>query len=49
MPNTALAAETIGIILGKELKHKRLKQLTQADFQRIHKYLERSYGIVLNR
>ncbi|WP_438348657.1 FAD-dependent oxidoreductase [Paenibacillus sp. FA6] len=47
MPNTALAGQTIGIILGKELKNKRLRELTPADFVRIHKYLQKDYRIAL--
>ncbi|MOA13251.1 FAD dependent oxidoreductase [compost metagenome] len=50
MATTALAGQTIGIIMGRELKNnKRLSDLTKADFQRIHKYLEKDYKIVLNR
>lgn len=45
MPTTALAAQTIGIILGKE--NKRLEDLTSADFERIHKYLKQDYKITL--
>lgn len=49
VPTTALAGQTIGIILGRELKQgKRLNELTPTDFKRIHKYLEKDYGIVLN-
>ena len=48
MPNTALAAQTMGIILGREMKNTRLKDLTQQDFRRIHAYLKKDYGIVLN-
>ncbi|MEK3983561.1 FAD-dependent oxidoreductase [Paenibacillus sp. FSL K6-3166] len=47
MPTTALAAQTIGIILGKESK--RLADLTPADFERIHKYLEKDYKITLKK
>lgn len=47
MPNTALAAQTIGIILGRE-HDKPLKELTPDDFQRIHAYLQKDYDIVLN-
>ncbi|WP_246168336.1 FAD-dependent oxidoreductase [Paenibacillus antarcticus] len=47
MPNTALAGQTIGIILGKELKNKRLRELTKSDFVRIHKYLQKDYRIKL--
>ncbi|MFB5673841.1 FAD-dependent oxidoreductase [Paenibacillus terreus] len=47
MPNTALAAQTIGIILGRE-RDKRLKELTPDDFQRIYDYLQKDYDIVLN-
>lgn len=49
MPNTALAAQTMGIILGREMKNKRLKDLTEKDFRRIHAYLKKDYGIVLNQ
>lgn len=49
MPNTALAAQTIGIILGHEMKTKRLKDLTEDDFRRIHAYLKKDYGIVLDK
>ncbi len=49
MPNTALAGQTIGIILGKELKNKRLRELTASDFVRIHKYLQKEYRITLQR
>lgn len=45
MPNTALAGETIGIILGRESKTKKLRELDSTDFERIHKYLETEYGI----
>ncbi len=44
MPNTALAGETIGIILGRERK-KRLRSLTASDFERIHQYLSQRYQI----
>lgn len=47
MPNTALGAQTIGIILGHELKNKRLRELNQADFKRIHQYLIKDYHINL--
>ncbi len=46
MATTALAAQTIGIILGRE-QNKRLVDLNAADFQRIHQYLESQYKIVL--
>ncbi|MFD0617073.1 FAD-dependent oxidoreductase [Paenibacillus sp. GCM10027629] len=49
VPNTALAAQTIGIILGKESKQKRLKALTEADFKRIHQYLEKDFRIKLQK
>lgn len=44
MPNTALAGETIGIILGRE-KGRDLRSLTASDFERIHKYLRTEYNI----
>ncbi|MNC11550.1 FAD dependent oxidoreductase [compost metagenome] len=46
MATTALAAQTIGIILGQE-QNKRLAELNASDFQRIHRYLETDYKIVL--
>ncbi|WP_240479730.1 FAD-dependent oxidoreductase [Paenibacillus wynnii] len=46
MPTTALAAQTIGIILGRE-RDKLLCDLNEADFERIHKYLEKEYQITL--
>nr|WP_040676775.1 FAD-dependent oxidoreductase [Paenibacillus sanguinis] len=50
MPTTALAGQTIGIILGRELKQgRRLDELTQADFKRIHQYLEKDYKIVVSK
>ncbi|MBT2291446.1 FAD-dependent oxidoreductase [Paenibacillus albidus] len=48
MPTTALAAQTIGIILGRE-KNKRLVDLNAADFKRIHSYLEKDYKLILQR
>lgn len=50
MPTTALAAQTIGIILGRETKlNNHLSTLTPADFKRIHQYLEKDYNIILHR
>lgn len=46
MPTTALAAQTIGIILGHE-QDKLLSDLNEADFERIHQYLEKEFQIVL--
>ena len=46
MPTTALAAQTIGIILGHE-RNKQLSDLNEQDFQRIHRYLEKDYQIIL--
>lgn len=48
MPTTALAGETIGIILGSELEGKQLRQLTPADFKRIDQDLKKKYAIHLN-
>lgn len=47
MPTTALAAQTIGIILGRERGHKSLTELTPDDFERIHEYLRNDYHIRL--
>lgn len=41
MPNNALAAQSIGVILAYESKKKQLKDLTPEDFERIHRYLKR--------
>lgn len=46
--NTSLAAQTIGIILGREKSKKRLSQLNEVDFAQLHDYLRRKYNIVLN-
>ncbi|QWU18479.1 FAD-dependent oxidoreductase [Paenibacillus sophorae] len=46
MPTNALAAQTIGIILGRE-RNKQLDELTESDFKRIHSYLKKDYHIVL--
>ncbi|MWV46404.1 FAD-dependent oxidoreductase [Paenibacillus sp. HJL G12] len=45
MANNALAAQTIGIILGLESKKKQLKELTPEDFERIHLLLKTEYKI----
>ncbi|MDR9853553.1 FAD-dependent oxidoreductase [Paenibacillus sp. VCA1] len=45
MANNALAAQTIGIILGYESDRKQLKELTPEDFKRIYRYLKRRYHI----
>lgn len=51
IPTTALAGETMGILLGREWKqrHKRLSELTPADFRRIHQYLKKDYGIRIDQ
>jgi hypothetical protein len=46
MPTTALAGQTIGIILGRE-RSKKLADLTEADFKRIRTYMKQDYQIVL--
>ncbi|MCL9659102.1 FAD-dependent oxidoreductase [Paenibacillus hunanensis] len=46
-PTTALAAQTIGIILGREGKEKKLRDLTKEDFEHIHDYLRTEYRISL--
>ena len=42
-PNTGLAGEVIGILIGRETKP--LRDLTADDFERIHDYLDKEYGI----
>ncbi|WMT40799.1 FAD-dependent oxidoreductase [Paenibacillus sp. D2_2] len=50
MATTAMAAQSIGIILGRETKqNKHLSELTQADFKRIHKYLAKDYKLVVDK
>lgn len=49
MPNTALAGETIGIILGRESGTKKLRELDARDFERIHRYLSIEYDIRLRK
>lgn len=46
-PNTGLAAESIGIILGQINGKKKLKELTEADMPALHQYLETKYKIKL--
>jgi hypothetical protein len=46
-PNTALAAEVIGILIGRE--EKRLRELDGNDFKRIHQYLEKDYKIYVRK
>ncbi|GIP31249.1 FAD-dependent oxidoreductase [Paenibacillus sp. J2TS4] len=46
-PNTALAAESIGVILGQIEGKKTLKQLTESDWPELHAYLENQYQIKL--
>lgn len=46
-PNTGLAAETIGVLLGQIDGKKKLKQLTEADMPALHSYLAQQYNIKL--
>ncbi|MCC2686358.1 MAG: dependent oxidoreductase [Paenibacillaceae bacterium] len=46
-PNTSLAAETIGVILGQIQGKKKLKELTKADMPALYSYLESKYRIKL--
>jgi hypothetical protein len=47
-PNTIIAAESIGIMLGQIHKeNKRLKQLTQLDMTKLQLYIEKKYKIKL--
>src|SRR5690606_21767391 len=47
-PNTALAGEVIGIILGQIEGKKQLAQLEEADMKELHSYLSKEYKIVLD-
>jgi hypothetical protein len=44
-PNTSLAAESIGVILGQIQGKKKLRELTEADWSTLHPYLESKYNI----
>ncbi|MEK3720772.1 FAD-dependent oxidoreductase [Paenibacillus sp. FSL H8-0034] len=46
-PNTSLAAETIGILLGQIQGKKKLRELKEADMPALHSYLETKYKIKL--
>jgi hypothetical protein len=47
-PNTSLAAESIGIILGQIHGKQKLKELKEADMNILHHYLENRYHIKLS-
>jgi hypothetical protein len=44
-PNTSLAAETIGILLGQIQGKKKLRELQEPDMPELNKYLESKYKI----
>lgn len=46
-PNTSLAAESIGVILGQIQGKKKLRELKEADMPALHAYLESKYKIKL--
>ncbi|WP_409344674.1 FAD-dependent oxidoreductase [Paenibacillus sp. MBLB4367] len=46
-PNTALAAESIGVILGQIKDKKKLRQLDASDWTKLHPYLETKYQLKL--
>jgi hypothetical protein len=46
-PNTALAAESIGIILGQIKGKKKLRELTAEDWASLHPYMETKYALKL--
>ncbi|TBL81817.1 FAD-dependent oxidoreductase [Paenibacillus thalictri] len=46
-PNTSLAAETIGIMLGQLHGKKKLREIKEADMPALHSYLESKYKIKL--
>lgn len=46
-PNTSLAAESIGVILGQINGKKKLRELTEEDWPALHAYLETGYNIKL--
>ncbi|WP_166240508.1 FAD-dependent oxidoreductase [Paenibacillus turpanensis] len=47
-PNTALAAETIGILLKQLAPGQTLAEVTEADMKKLHELLAAKYGIVLS-
>ncbi|MFD0714198.1 FAD-dependent oxidoreductase [Paenibacillus sp. GCM10027626] len=46
-PNTSLAAESIGVILGQIKGKKQLRELKEADVTQLHQYLAEKYNIKL--
>lgn len=46
-PNTSLAAESIGIILGQIKGKKKLRELTADDWKTLHPYMETKYALKL--
>ncbi|SDD72004.1 FAD dependent oxidoreductase [Paenibacillus sp. UNCCL117] len=46
-PNTSLAAESIGVILGQIQGKKKLRELKEADMPALHQYLQTKYAIKL--
>jgi hypothetical protein len=46
-PNTSLAAETIGIMLGQIQGKKKLKQINETDMKQLQAYIEKKYAIKL--
>ncbi|WP_019535758.1 FAD-dependent oxidoreductase [Paenibacillus ginsengihumi] len=47
-PNTALAAEVIGIMLGRLKGEPGLAELTEQDMKEMHSYIAEKYGIILS-
>lgn len=47
-PNTSLAAEVIGIMIGKLKGKKGLTELTEKDMKELHDYIAKKYGITLS-
>jgi len=46
-PNTSLAAESIGVLLGQLQGKKKLKEVTKEDMDALHAYLDQKYHIKL--
>jgi hypothetical protein len=46
-PNTSIAAESIGVIIGKLKGTKKLIELRESDWPELHTYLASKYGLVL--
>jgi hypothetical protein len=47
-PNTSLAGEVMGIILGQIDGKQTLSELAEKDMKKLHEYIKKKYGITLS-